>query len=431
MQTLNEINPFLDNIGDDVMGFLNEVQLQYTDAISFASGRPEERHFGIENFSEYIAAFVDFMAAALHKKPHEIMQHLGQYNRAKGIINEQISAYLRTDENIHVTPEDITITVGSQEAMTLAVTTLVDREKDIIIVEDPTYVGLTHFSIIGGYQVSPVPVSEEGISLHVLEEKLIEHSKEGKKVKLVYVIPDFQNPTGTSMPLANRYKLLELAETYDFLILEDNAYGEFVYGRDPVPSIKALDKYKRVIYMRSFSKTLYPSLRLSAMVTDRSVVRNGVAVKLNDLLAKTKGYTTVNTSTLTQAILGGILIKNNCSLKEINREKVASMQQKRDQVLNALCSHINTEENSWAENISWNVPDGGFFATIKVPFAVCKTDVEKCAATFKVIFTPMSFFFLADGGNKEIRIAFSNLSPEQIHTGIGRLVDYFKYRLSN
>ncbi|MCB2411217.1 PLP-dependent aminotransferase family protein [Hymenobacter lucidus] len=423
------LNPLLNAITEDVMGFLNEIQLNYPQAISLASGRPDENYFNIEEFPEYFGIYVDWLATSSGQEPEKIRKSLGQYNRAKGIINDLVVRYLAKDEQIEVAPEDTLITVGTQEAMVITITTLCNRENDVILIEDPAYVGITHLSIIAGYQVEPVPVDGNGISLLKLEEKILACQARGKNVKLVYVIPDYQNPTGNAMPLENRHRLLELADTYGFLILEDNAYGEFAYQADTPLTLKALDNNKRVIYLRSLSKTLYPSLRLGVLVANQQVEHGGQLVALSDLLAKTKGYITVNTPSITQAVFGGILVKNNFSLKKINEPKIAAIKAKRDQLLASFNEYLTGENNAWAKGISWNIPQGGFFITIFVPFAVTKEEVIICAEQHGLIFTPMSFFYLHEGGKQQIRLAFSNVSEEEINTAVYRLAEYFKTKL--
>lgn len=425
------VNPLMDSMGEDVMGFLNEIQLQYPDAISFASGRPDADYFDLSNFSDYLNFYVDTIAKTEGKTQQEILSSLGQYNRTKGIINKELAIYLEKDEQIKVNATDILVTVGTQEGLLIGITTLCDKEKDVIIVEDPAYVGVTHYSLISGYQLAPVDVNDDGISLTSIEEKIQFYSTQGKKVKIVYVIPDHQNPTGNSMSLRNRHRLLEMAEKYDFIIFEDNAYGDFSYDGNALPSIKSLDNNKRVIYLRSFSKTLYPSLRLSAMVVDQRVMKEGQEIALSDLMSKTKGYTTVNTPTILQAMFGGMLYKHNFSLQSTNENKVIAMKKKRDQIVAALENFLDNEKFPWAKGISWNIPQGGFFIAIKLPFTVNKKDVINCAENFKIIFTPMSFFYLRDGGHREIRLAFSNVSEQEIRVGIERLANFFKTKIKN
>jgi len=422
------MNPLLQNTHEDVMAFLNEIQLNYPDAISLASGRPDENYFEIRDFPEHFNRYVDYVVQATNLDREKVMRSLGQYNRAKGIANDLLSVYFLKDEKIKVRPEDILITVGTQEALALAVMTICDRERDVIIVEEPSYIGITHFSILSGYQVDAVRMEDDGVSMESIEEKVVGYAKVGKRVRIVYVIPDFQNPTGAYMSLKKRLKLLELAEKNDFFILEDNAYSDFRYHEEEFSPIKSLDTQKRVIYIRSFSKTLYPSLRIAAMIADSSADTPCGKVSLSDLLARTKGYLTVNTPSINQAILGGILLKNDFSLNRANQSKVKSMQDKRDLLLFYMNKFLRGQDG-WGDDITWNVPQGGFFMTIHVPFDVDKKEVISCAEKYKVIFTPMAFFYLEEGGNNEIRIAFSNLSAAQLKDAIERLSGYFKSKI--
>ena len=425
-QSSSTINPLLNSIGEDVMGFLNEVQQMYPDAISLASGRPDEDYFKLENFSHCFDFYVEHVAAEKGLKREEVVKKLGQYNAAKGIVNELAAEFLKNDEDIQLTADDLVMTVGTQEAMAISVLTLCDRENDVVLVEDPCYIGITHFCRIAGYQVEPVSVLKDGISLDDIEQQIEKISVSGKKVKLVYTIPDFQNPTGNSMPLGKRKALLEMAAKYDFFIVEDNAYGDFVYQDKKLPTLKALDRNKRVIYLRSFSKTLYPTLRLSILAADQIVINEGEQLALSGLMAKTKGYLTVNTSAVNQAIFGGMLLKNKGSFLKMNTVKLRAMKQKRNLTIKTLKKCLNA---NWANEISWNEPGGGFFLTVKLPFKISKADVALCAEKYQVIFTPMSFFYLREGGEYEVRLAFSYLSPKEIELAIKGLSAYFKNKI--
>jgi (S)-3,5-dihydroxyphenylglycine transaminase len=424
------VNPLLESIGEDVMGFLNEIQLRYPNAISLASGRPDEKYFDLEDFKMYFDIYVDAICQSQKKDRQVVINNLGQYNKTKGIINNLVSKYLKKDEEIDVSPEDILITVGTQEALAIAVITLCDKENDVIIIEDPTYIGITHFSLIMGYNIDSAPITPNGISVDVIEEKILSYKLQNKKVKIVYVIPDFQNPTGIYMSLENRHKLLELAQKHDFLIFEDNAYSEFAYESKRHLPIKALDIDNRVIYMRSFSKTLYPSLRLAAMVANQTIFSDEKETALSDLMAIVKGYITVNTPAINQAVLGGILIKNDFSLNAMNKNKIANIKSKRDAVLLSIKKYLPADA-FWTKNITYNTPEGGFFLIFKVPFIVDKAELLFCVQKYSVIFTPMSFFYLNQGGENEIRIAFSNLNVEEIEPAIERLLSYFKDRIIN
>ncbi len=420
------INPLISQMKEDVMGFLNEVQLKYPDAITFASGRPPERFFDITNYPQQVEQFVNYLAGKYDKDKQAIWNSLGQYNRAKGIVNELVAGYLKNDEGIQVGPGAVVMTVGNQEAMVLAVLALCVREKDVILVEDPSYIGITHFASLAGYQMAPVPVDNGGMRMDRLEQQVLRLRQYGKRVKLVYVIPDFQNPGGVTMPYERRVALLALASKYNFFILEDNAYGEFRYSGNAVPPLKTLDREKRVIYMRSFSKTVYPALRLGALVADQLVEENGSRVLLSDVMAKVKGYVTVNTPSLSQAIFGGILIQHGSTLKAFNEHKIGELKRRLDHLLASLEEQFGAARKTG--EVSWNIPEGGFFLRMTFPFKVNKEEVMRCAERFGVIITPMSFFYQISGGEHEIRIAFSNVDEQQISEGTERLFQYFQYK---
>ena len=429
--SIDVVNPLLFSMGEDVMGFLNEVQLQYPEAISFASGRPDAKYFNMGQFSECLDYFVQHNVREKGIEENIVLENLGQYNRTKGIINTEVAKYLFIDEFIKVNPEDILITVGAQEAIAIGITTLCDRENDVILVEDPAYIGITHFAKINDYKIESIPVIANESSIKAIEDKILEHQEKGKKVKVVYVIPDFQNPTGNSMSLSNRHKLLALARLYDFVIFEDNAYGDFYYENEKMPTLKSLDENDTVIYLRSLSKTIYPSLRLCLMVVTQKVKVQDKIFALSDLMAKTKGYVTVNTPSIMQAMFGGLLLKNKFSLESLNAEKRTGMKEKRDQLLESLNHFFDKETQYWAENISWNLPAGGFFLILKVPFKVTREDVIRCAEVNKVIFTPMSFFYMNEGGENELRLAFSNVTKEEIINGVQRLSEFIKSKVKN
>ncbi len=408
-------NKLLDSLNMDVMGFLNEAQLNFPEAISLASGRPDQDFFDLEYINDYFDTYVSYVSENENKSKKDVLNHLGQYNRSKGFINDLVVKYLNHDCNIKVTADDIMITVGSQEGMMLSILSLCDK-NDAIIIEDPTYVGVSHFLSISGYKTIPNPISPDGICLQSLERNLKYSKEKNEKVKLVYVTPDFQNPTGTRMPIENRIRLLELAEIHDFFILEDNAYGSFVFGGEQIPSLKSLDLNNNVIHLHSFSKLLHPSLRVSVLIADK-VLNN--KIKVSNLLAKMKGYTTVNTPAIPQAVLAGIMIKHDFTLKKYLSRKIQTLKEKRDKVIEALTLNFGNDSR-----VTWNIPDGGYFLTLTLPFQIDKTDVLKCAEEYNVIFTPMSFFYLNRGGENQIRISYSYASIDEIDKAIRSLFHF-------
>jgi (S)-3,5-dihydroxyphenylglycine transaminase len=420
---INTINPMLENLKEDVMGFLNEIQLSYPNALSLASGRPDRNFFDFADISKYIDIYLKY---ASHNNMLNDINDLGQYNKAKGIINDFVSKYLEKEYAIKANPESILINVGTQESLLIAVMTLCDKENDIIVVENPAYIGLTHYSLLEGYKLEPVDVKSDGICLDSLRQKITQVESNGKKVKIVYVTPDFQNPTGVIMSIENRLKLLKMAEEHDFYILEDNAYGDFVLEGEKKPTLKSLDEMKRVIYLHSLSKIIYPALRIGIMVVDQVI--NGLII--SDLMAKVKGYTTVNTPSLTQIAFAGILIENKFSLQNYNDKKLKNLFLRRALVLQALDKYFIQNDEDWSRKIIWNKPKGGFFLTLKLPIKILKEDVIECAKRFNVICTPMSFFYLNEGGENEIRLAYSYVEIEKIDTAICNLSEYLKFKIN-
>ncbi len=422
LKMINRFNPVFENLKEDVMGFLNEVQLQYPEALSLASGRPNQKFFDFSDVTSYIDRYIKYVS---DYKVFGDINDLGQYNKAKGIINDLVSKYLEEEYEIKADPDNILINVGTQESLLIAVMTLCDKDKDIIIVEDPAYVGITHYALLAGYKLEPVAVKIDGLCLESLKQKIEVQNSIGKKVKIVYVTPDFQNPTGVSMSIEKRLKLLKMADEYDFYIVEDNAYGDFVIEGIKYPTLKSLDEKKRVIYLHSLSKIIYPALRIGIMVADQMIDN----LSLSNLMAKIKGYTSVNTPSITQAVFAGILIENNFKLQNFNQEKLKDLALRREYLLKALDKYFIANNKPWSKTISWNVPNGGFFLTLKLPIPILKEDVIECAERFNVICTPMSFFYLNGGGENEIRLAFSYVDINDLDQAISNLSKYLEYKI--
>jgi monomeric phenylalanine-4-hydroxylase len=423
------INANLGNGFNNVIGFLNDIQYRYPKATSFVAGQPDENFFDIPDYLSKFEVFVDHMAAKTGQSKEHVIKKIGQYNKTKGIVNDIVAEHLRVDENIHVREEDILMTVGAQEAFGIIVSTICDRDDDVTLVEDPSYIGVSSFAKIFDYNIKGISTDEEGINLQELKNTLLTLSSMKKKVKLLYVIPDYQNPSGSCMPIGNRLKLLELAERYNFLIIEDSVYNSFTYAQKKNPTLKSLDKFNRVIYVGSFSKSLFPGLRLGLIAADQQIENAfGETVPLIDEMVKVKAQLTNNTPTINQAILGGVLLNLQYSLNEWNKPKFESYKQKQRVMINALDKYIGTQY--WATDITWNRPEGGFFIKMVVPFTIDNEAVVECARSYNVIFCPMRYFYLGAGGENEIRLTFSNLSVTEIEHGVKQLSEFLKSMLA-
>lgn len=406
----------------DVMNFLNEVVLHHPQAISFAPGRPAERHFDVERSLGQAARWVEARACTSGQPPRAVWNGLGQYGRTNGIIHDLIARQLAVDEGIEAAPESIVVTTGCQEGMAILLMTLIDPAADALLVSDPTYIGIPGLARILGIPMIPVPTGEHGLDPAAVLAGIEEAGRMGRRPRALYDIPDFNNPLGTRMPLEARRALLELARGQEMLIWEDNPYGMFSYDGPPLPTLKALDEPGVVIYLGSFSKTLFPGLRLGFLVADQQVLLpGGRRVPLAEELSKVKSLTTVNTSAVTQAVAGGLLIEAGGSLRPLMAEKLPFYRANRDRMLACL-----EEELGGVAGVRWNRPEGGFFLTVDLPFEMTDERLLACVQDYGVVVCPMRFFALAPGRERQVRLAFSYVTGEQIAEGIARFARFVR-----
>lgn len=406
----------------DVMNFLNEVVLRYPEAISFAPGRPAERFFDVEGSCRAAGAWVEARARETGRSPRAVWDDLGQYNKTNGILNGLVARQLAADERIAAAPESIIVTAGCQEGMAILLLGLIDPATDALLVSDPTYIGVPGLARMMGLTLIPVPTGERGLEPPAVLAGIAEARRRGLRPRALYDIPDFNNPLGTRMPVEARHALLALAREHGMLIWEDNPYGMFSYDGPPLPTLKALDEHGVVVYMGSFSKTLFPGLRLGYLVADQTVVpASGERRLLAAELSKIKSLTTVNTSTVIQAIAGGILLEAGGSLRPLMAEKLPFYRSNRDRMLACLEAELDG-----VAGVSWNRPEGGFFLTVTLPFDFTEDRLTACARDHGVIVCPMSFFSLTAGRVRQVRLSFSYVTEEQIEEGVRRFAGFVR-----
>jgi (S)-3,5-dihydroxyphenylglycine transaminase len=398
----------------DVMNFLNEIVLDYPEAISFAPGRPPADHFDVENSLRAIKRFVRFAANNGGCAEQRVWQDLGQYNRTNGIIRDLISDQLANDEGIRVPAESIIVTVGAQEAMAIALSGLFDPASDVLLVSDPTYIGITGLARMLGIRVIPVPADDEGVDPEEVE-RAIERCRALGRPRAFYDIPSFNNPLGTALSMERRRQLLEVCKKYGVLIIEDNPYGMFAYEGTQTPPIKSLDTgpEKIVLYIGSFAKTLFPGLRLGYLVADQREARTGNILARE--LSKVKSLLTVNSSPLLQGVVAGILLDQGGSLQAVISPKRERLQRNRDVMLECLSAQF---EN--VPGVHWNRPKGGYFLVVTLPFSFGQEELKCCASQYGIIVTPMRFFTISEGHERQVRLSFSCVDEETIREGIRR-----------
>ncbi|MEV6648023.1 PLP-dependent aminotransferase family protein [Amycolatopsis sp. NPDC051371] len=399
------------------MNFLNEVAGRFPDAISLAAGRPYNGFHDPADLPRYLSVFQDHLAGA-GLSPQRVSSLLMQYGRTNGVLGELIARLLDNDEHILVPPEAIAVTSGCQEAMVIALRGLCARPGDVVLAVEPCYVGLTGAARLLGIDVVPVPEGAGGVDAAVVAATARAVRAEGRQPKALYVVPNFSNPSGVSLPVATRHLLLDVAEAEDLLVLEDDPYGLFGLTDEPRPSLKALDRRSRVIYLGSFAKSCFPGARVGFLVADQRVVdHSGRQTLLADELSAIKSMLTVNTSPVAQAVIGGLLVESGCSLRAANQAKIGFYRQNLRTLLTALADAF--PEGS-GPDVRWTVPSGGFFVVLEVPVAADEKLLELSAERYGVLWTPMSFFY-TDGGTNALRLSCSAVEPGRIGEGVTRL----------
>jgi (S)-3,5-dihydroxyphenylglycine transaminase len=410
----------------ETMNFLNEIASDYPKAISFASGRPSESLFQTKMWVDALPRYLEYFALQCGCSLQGATQRLSQYGRTGGLINELVASQLTKDEGISCSGQQIIITSGCQEAITLTIQALCGHATDVIIVRNPCYIGITgaaHGCGIDLVAIDPPP----GQSYAQALEKLVKELKAlGRTPRAFYLTADFDNPTGSVLSMADRLAILTTCATYRIALLEDNPYGMFCFDGDRLPPMAALDREGVVIYLGTYSKTICPALRIGCIVIPQRLFGDQVASqRLAADLTQRKSFLTVNTSQFNQAVVGGVLLLENCSLLRLAKEATDYYRRNRDVLLGSLANAFDI----LGDDIAWNCPSGGFFLTADLPFIFDRNEAIKCAEKFDVILMPMSFFTLDGSRKTSIRIAFSNLECAEITLGVERFSDFVRQHL--
>nr|WP_189056452.1 PLP-dependent aminotransferase family protein [Longimycelium tulufanense] len=401
------------------MNFLNEVANRFPDAISFAPGRPYEESFDTEALHRYLHAFCNYLEKERGQDPAQVRRTLFQYGRTKGIVHDLIARHLHVDEGIEVDPESVVVTVGCQEALFLVLRALRRDERDTVLAVSPTYVGLTGAARLLDMTVCPVRDSEVGVDLDDLVVQIRAARAAGLNPRACYLVPDFANPSGVTLSIEARRTLLRIAAEEQLLLLEDNPYGFFRASGERVPTLKALDTERRVVYLGSLAKTCFPGARVGFAVADQLVAHDDGSTSLfADELSKIKSMLTVNTAPISQAMVGGKLLEHHGSLLRANWMEIEVYRRNLTHLLEGLEKRFHS-----APDLGWNTPSGGFFVVVTVPFRVDDTLLEHSARRHGVLWTPMSHFYDGAGGENQLRLSCSVLTPEQIDDGLDRLAN--------
>lgn len=356
--------------------------------ISFAAGNPAPEAFPVDTVRKISA---DLLA----KDPILALQ----YNITEGYpkLRELLKARMQEQQCFQPDADELITTSGAQQANELSCKVLLNR-GDTLFCEAPSFIGSLNAFRSYGVDLVGIPMEEDGMDLDALEEAI----KASRSPKLVYVIPNFQNPTGRVMSLKKRQGLYDLACRYDFIILEDNPYGDLRFAGEPVPSIKSLDTEHRVIYTGSFSKILAPGLRVGYVSAPKEIVAK---------ITVCKQVSDVHSNIWAQAICADFLEQTDMEqylngLRDIYRRKCGLM-------ADGIRQHFS-------KKVQWKEPEGGLFLWCTLPEdcdmpAFCKQAV----AEYKIAVVPGNAFLVDESApTTAFRLNYSTPSDEQIVKGI-------------
>ncbi len=367
--------------------------------ISFGGGYPDASLFPAEQLGAIMqASLADTKGASL------------QYTASNGLprLREQVAARM-TRDGVLCGADDVLILQGGQQGLDLAAKMLIDP-GDVIVTENPTFLG----ALIAFNPCQPryaaVPMDHEGMDMDALEATL----RRNPGAKLLYTVPDFQNPTGVTLSLARRQRLIDLANEFDLIVLEDTPYRELRYAGPAIPPIKSLDTEGRVIYLGSFSKILAPGLRLGWAVA---------APELLERLGLLKVAADTQCGTLNMHAVSAFLDQHDidahiATIRDTYRRKKNLM--------------LDCIRRSFPQEIRFTDPEGGMFTWLTFPdgFDATSFMAEHALPEAKVAYVPGATFFPVHEEANHARVSYPGQTDDRIVEGMTRLGDLLKRRMT-
>lgn len=361
------------------------------EVIFFAAGNPSAEAFPKEEIKQITNDI-------LTQDPIKALQ----YGNSEGYISlrNNIKNVILSNEDIVKENDDIIIMSGAQQGIEISCKVLCNKD-DIIVCENPSFVGSLNSFKSYGVNLLGITLEHDGMCLEELEDAL----KNNKNIKMIYLIPNFQNPTGFTMSLEKRKAVLELAKKYNVMILEDNPYGDLRFKGKHIPSIKSMDTEGRVIYCGSFSKILSPGLRVGYIVANKSFLQKVVICKQ---------CSDVHTSMLSQLIC-------NEFLQRVDYQKhISKLQQIYKNKSDLMLRELNDKLSG---KIEYSKPEGGLFIWCTLPDNIPMDDFcKKAVEEKKVAVVPGKAFLPQDNlSTQSFRINYSTPTDEEIIKGISLL----------
>jgi DNA-binding transcriptional MocR family regulator len=325
-----------------------------------------------------------------------------QYGSGQGVLElrEQITEVMRL-EGIEAHPDDVVVTVGSQQAVDLVTRVFCDP-GDVVICEAPSYVGA--LGVFKSYQCDVVhaEMDADGLVPDALRQAIASVKAAGKTIKFLYTIPNFHNPAGVTLSAARRTEILAICKQEGILILEDNPYGLLGFDREPMRALRA-DEAENVIYLGSFSKTFAPGFRVGWALAPHPV---------REKLVLAQESATLCPPQFSQMAVSAYLSKHDWQgqikqFREMYRER-------RDAMISALTDMMPA-------SCRWNIPSGGFYVWVTLPPGIDAKGMLPRAVTARVAYVPGTAFYADGFGSSHMRLSFCYPTPERIREGVRRL----------
>jgi 2-aminoadipate transaminase len=373
---------------------------QKPDVISFGGGLPSADSFPVEELKDIVNEILDTDG------PGAL-----QYSATEGIPElKEILTERYKKEGLDITTDNVGIITSSQQGLYILGKIFLDP-GDKVICGLPSYLGgISAFSTFGA-DLQGIKFDEGGMREDLLEEKLKELKENGEKPKFIYIIPDFQNPAGITMPEKRRKAIIELARKYDVMIVEDSPYREIRFEGEPQKTLYELDNTGQVITLGTFSKTFAPGFRLGFVIAHPDIIDKMVIAKQSIDLC---------TPTFTQKIAAKYISKG---LFDKNlKNTIAQYKSKRDNMLKAFREYM-------PEGVTWTEPEGGLFLFMNLPEHMDAQELFYKAIEKNVAFVMGSVFHCDDTGKNTMRINFSFMSEEKATEGVKRLAEAIKEQM--
>lgn len=370
------------------------------EVVSLAGGMPNIADLPLESLGSVIARLIG-----------EHGTRAMQYGAGQGepLIRAQICEVM-AEEGITAHPDDVVVSVGSQQGLALLTQVFCDP-GDVILCEAPSYVGALGVFRTYQTQVTHVAMDEDGLDPVALRQAIAACRAAGKKIKFIYTIPNFHNPAGISQPIERRREILEIAKAEQILIVEDNPYGLLGFDGEPTPAIRSLDD-QHVVYLGSFSKTFAPGFRVGWILAPHAIKEKLVLAQESATLCPPI-FSQYTISAYLQTFDWRGQIKKS---RELYRER-------RDAMLAGLQAHM-------PPGTTWTRPAGGFFVWLTIPEPLDAEAMLPRAVTARVAYVPGNAFYVDGLGTRHMRLSYCLPTPDEIIEGTRRLAEVMTNELS-